>query len=88
MKLEGNAAVITGAGSGIGREIALAMAREGARIAICDVNMAGANETVSEIAKAKGEAIALRMDVTDEKEVNAAIDAAATAAARARLAQS
>ncbi|MEM8826370.1 MAG: 3-hydroxybutyrate dehydrogenase [Pseudomonadota bacterium] len=73
MQLEGNVALVTGAGSGIGREIALAMAREGAHLAICDINMDGAEDTVAEIAKlGLAEAAAFRMDVTDEDEVNSA----------------
>ncbi len=78
MKLENNVAVITGAGSGIGRQIALTMAREGAKIAVCDIDMKGAQETVERIQNEhKGEAVALHMDVTNEGEVNDAMDAAA-----------
>lgn len=76
MKLEGNVALVTGAGSGIGRQIALEMAAQGARVAICDINMDGADETVKRIEKAgTGEAAAFHMDVTDEAEVNSAVDA-------------
>ncbi len=78
MKLEGNVAVVTGAGSGIGRRIALAMAAEGARLAICDIDMDGAAETVEKIkAAGKGDAIAQRMDVTNETEVIEAMDSIA-----------
>ncbi len=78
MKLEGNVALVTGAGSGIGRQIALSMAAQGARVAICDINMDGAGETVKRIEKAgTGEAAAFHMDVTDEKEVNSTVDAVA-----------
>ena len=78
MKLENNVAVITGAGSGIGRQMALSMAREGAKIAICDINMDGAQETLEMIEKeGKGEGLTLHMDVTNEDEVNASMDKAA-----------
>lgn len=79
MKLENNVAVVTGAGSGLGRQIALSMAKEGAKIAICDINMDGAAETQEMIADLyKGEAIILRMDVTNEEEVNSGFDQAAS----------
>lgn len=76
MKLQDNVAVITGAGSGIGREIALEFCREGAKVAICDINMAGADATVAEIEAAGGAAIAVEMDVSDEAAVNAGVDKA------------
>lgn len=76
MKLQDNVAVITGAGSGIGREIALEFAREGAKVAICDINMAGADATVAEIEADGGAAIAVEMDVSDEAAVNAGVDKA------------
>ncbi|MCB1782686.1 MAG: 3-hydroxybutyrate dehydrogenase [Alphaproteobacteria bacterium] len=78
MKLQNNVAVITGAGSGLGQRIALSMAKEGAKVAICDINMDGAAETKAIIEKEhKGKAITLHMDVTNEAEVNSAMDEAA-----------
>ena len=77
MKLEGNVAVITGAGSGIGRQIALAFAGEGGKVAICDIAMDGANSVVAEIGALGGKAMAVEMDVTDEAAVNAGVDAVA-----------
>jgi 3-hydroxybutyrate dehydrogenase len=75
MRLKDNIAVITGAGSGIGRQIALTMAREGAKIAICDINMDGAEETLAMIKKeSKGDGMTLHMDVTNEAEVNESMD--------------
>lgn len=75
MKLKDNVAVVTGAGSGIGRRIALSMAQQGARVAVCDINDKGAAETVKQIEKLKkGGAISKHMDVTNEAEVNSAID--------------
>ena len=77
LKLEDHVSLVTGAGSGIGREIACAMAREGAKIAVCDIDMDGANETVATIQSGgPGDAMAFRMDVTNEEEVNSATDAA------------
>ncbi|MFZ1988582.1 MAG: 3-hydroxybutyrate dehydrogenase [Alphaproteobacteria bacterium] len=74
MKLKDKVAVITGAGSGIGHEIALHFAREGANVGVCDVNMDGANKTVEELKKLDVGAIAVKMDVTSEAEVNAGVD--------------
>ena len=68
-QLEGNVAIVTGAGSGIGREIALAYAREGARVAASDIDAGAAGRTVEAIAATGGEAIAVTMDVTDERAV-------------------
>jgi 3-hydroxybutyrate dehydrogenase len=78
MKLNDNVSVVTGAGSGIGREIALAFAREGGRVGVCDIDMTGAGETVAMIQKSgTGDAMAVSMDVTDEAAVNAGVDAIA-----------
>lgn len=77
MKLKGKVAVITGAASGIGKEIAMVYAREGAKIAIADMNLAQANLAAEEIKSLGGEAMAVAMDVTNEAQVNQGIDAAA-----------
>jgi 3-hydroxybutyrate dehydrogenase len=71
MRLEGKAALITGAASGIGKEIALVYAREGARVAIADINGRAADTTANEIRAGGGEAIGVAMDVTSEAAVKA-----------------
>ncbi|HET7884048.1 MAG TPA: SDR family NAD(P)-dependent oxidoreductase [Acetobacteraceae bacterium] len=63
--LAGHIAAVTGGGSGIGQGICLAYAREGARVVVLDLNLAGARETVDLIAAAGGNASARQLDVTD-----------------------
>jgi len=63
MRLNGRVAVITGAASGIGAASALAMAREGARVLVADIDEAGAKGVVEQIEKAGGQALAARADV-------------------------
>jgi len=72
--LKGKVAVVTGAASGIGKEIALTLANSGAAIAIADLNLDGANAVAAEITQAGGRAIGIAMDVTNEEAVNAGID--------------
>ena len=79
MKLKGKAAIVTGAASGLGREIARVYAREGARVAIADLDRAAAEAAAGEIRGRGGEAIAVAMDVTDEKAVNDGVGAAVSA---------
>ncbi len=74
MKLTGKAALITGAGSGMGRATALLFAREGARVAVNDINLSSAKKTAAEIAAAGGTAIALKADIADVKAVESMID--------------
>jgi NAD(P)-dependent dehydrogenase (short-subunit alcohol dehydrogenase family) len=68
MKLKDRVAVVTGAGSGIGRACALEFAREGARVVIADINAAGAEETAKQIA-ASSPAKAVTTDVADPASV-------------------
>lgn len=70
MQLNGKVALITGAASGIGKEIALVYARAGAAVAIADINLDAARKTADEIASAGGKAIGVAMDVTSEDAVN------------------
>jgi 3-oxoacyl-[acyl-carrier protein] reductase len=71
MKLDGRVALITGAGSGLGREIALTFAREGARVAINDLRKEAAEQTAEEIRALGGEPMVLVADVSDSVEVRA-----------------
>lgn len=78
-QLNGKVAVVTGAASGIGKEIALTLARAGATIAIADLNQAGADAAAKEIEQAGGKAMGVAMDVTSEDAVNQGIDKVAAA---------
>jgi NAD(P)-dependent dehydrogenase (short-subunit alcohol dehydrogenase family) len=65
--LDNHIAAVTGAGSGIGRAIAIGYAREGARVAVLDVNADGASETVQQILNAGGKAHGFALDVKDRE---------------------
>ena len=71
MRLQGKVAVVTGAASGIGKEIAVTYAREGAKVVIADLNQAGADATAKEIDSTGKNAIGVAMDVTSEDQVEA-----------------
>jgi NAD(P)-dependent dehydrogenase (short-subunit alcohol dehydrogenase family) len=71
--LQGKSALVTGGASGIGRATALAMAREGARLAVADRNEAGAAETVAMVNAAGGQAMAIGADMTDEAAIEAMV---------------
>ncbi len=79
MQLKDKVAYVTGAASGIGKAIALMYAREGARVAVADLNLAAAQATAEEIKAAGGQAIGLQVDVTDEAQVNASVEATVAA---------
>lgn len=76
MLLEGKNAVITGAGSGVGRASALRFAEEGARVVCADLNLTGAKETVGLVESRGGTAVAIESDVSIEEDVAAAVAAA------------
>ncbi|MDB5802775.1 MAG: 3-hydroxybutyrate dehydrogenase [Betaproteobacteria bacterium] len=79
MLLKDKVAYITGAASGIGREIAIVFAREGAKIVVADLNKAAADATAAEIAKGGTQAMGVGVDVTDEAQVDASVKAATDA---------
>src|SRR5262249_6420387 len=69
-RFDGNVALITGAASGIGKEIAIRFAAEGGIPVIADLNLNAAKETAAEIAGESGDAFAVAMNVADEDAVN------------------
>jgi NAD(P)-dependent dehydrogenase (short-subunit alcohol dehydrogenase family) len=73
-RVEGKVALVTGAASGIGRGCAVALAREGARVIVADVDLRGARETCSLIDAQGGRARTQALDVTDETAWAAAVD--------------
>jgi len=74
MRLQGKVAVVTGGGAGIGRGIVLCMAKEGADIAIPDIQDANAQSVVKEVVAMGRKAISMRCDVTRGADVQAALD--------------
>ncbi|MCX9085117.1 MAG: 3-oxoacyl-ACP reductase FabG [Candidatus Methanoperedens sp.] len=68
MKLENRVAIITGSGSGIGRESALLFAKEGAKIVVADVNEKGGEETVAAIKNNGGEGFFFKLNVVDREQ--------------------
>lgn len=76
-RVGGKVALVTGAASGIGRVCAETLAREGARVALVDIDVEGARNVVDGIAAAGGESIALQADVSVEAEIEAAVAEAA-----------
>lgn len=76
MRLSNKVALITGAGSGIGRESALLFAKEGAKVVVCDLNESAGKETVEMIEAAGGQATLVRADVSKAADVQRMIQAA------------
>ncbi|MGQ0465743.1 MAG: SDR family NAD(P)-dependent oxidoreductase [Sporichthyaceae bacterium] len=76
-RLAGRTAVVTGGGSGIGRESVLRFAAEGAAVAVLDLSPEAAAETVALVEKDGGRALAVAADVSDASSVDAAMDATA-----------
>jgi NAD(P)-dependent dehydrogenase (short-subunit alcohol dehydrogenase family) len=75
-RFEGKVALVTGGSSGLGRASALAFAREGAKVVIVDIDVAGGEETVKMIEEAGGEAIFAKTDVRKAVEVEAVVNKA------------
>jgi len=73
-ELADRVALVSGAASGIGRAIAQLFAQEGAKVAIVDKNLDGAESVVKGIEKLNGKALALKCDVSAEKEVNQTVE--------------
>ena len=71
--LDGKVALVTGGSSGIGRAAAVAFAREGARVTVADVNLAGGEETVDRIRGSGGQAVFVRTDVSKAVDVEAMV---------------
>lgn len=69
MRLKNKVAIITGAGAGIGRGIALDFVKEGAKIVVADWSKQGGNETVRQVKKKKGKAIFIKTDVSNKEDV-------------------
>ena len=69
----GKVALVTGGGSGIGRQACLVFAREGAQVVVCDVAVEGGQETVGQIEQAGGQATFIRADVAQAAEVEALV---------------
>ncbi len=74
MKFQGQSAIVTGGGSGLGEAVARELARLGAKVAVLDVNQAGAQRVAAEIG-----GMAVKCDITDSASVSAALDAAQAA---------
>jgi NAD(P)-dependent dehydrogenase (short-subunit alcohol dehydrogenase family) len=82
MNIEGQTALVTGGGSGLGEAVAKELARLGAKVDVLDVNEAGAERVAGEIGAA---ALACRCDITDAASVTAALDAAEAAFGPVRI---
>ena len=76
MSLRGKNAIVTGAGSGLGQATAKRLAREGAAVAVWDINEAGARRTVDDIVAAGGRAMASRVDVSSRAQIDAGVQQA------------
>lgn len=85
MQIQGQAALVTGGGSGLGAETARQLARRGARVAVLDINADAARRVADAIVQAGGQALGLACDITSTAAVEAAIAAAAEAHGPARL---
>jgi 3-oxoacyl-[acyl-carrier protein] reductase len=82
MRLANKAAIITGAGSGMGRASACLFAKEGAKVSVVDINVAGGQETIELIKRSGGVAQFIKADVTKASEVEQMVQATVNAYAR------
>jgi NAD(P)-dependent dehydrogenase (short-subunit alcohol dehydrogenase family) len=85
-QLEGKVALVTGAGSGIGEAVALVLAREGSKVVLTDVDMAGCERVAGAVKATGAEAITVRNDVSMASECEAAVSAALKAFGRLDIA--
>lgn len=74
MRLEGKVAIITGSGRGLGKEAAFLFAEEGAKVVVGDINYESAEEVAAAIGEKGGEAMAVKLDVTDPASIQAMVD--------------
>ena len=72
-QLQDKIAIVTGAASGLGKEIAVTYAREGAKVAVADLNRDAAQKVADEVKAEGGRAMAIAVDVSDEGQVNAGV---------------
>jgi meso-butanediol dehydrogenase/(S,S)-butanediol dehydrogenase/diacetyl reductase len=85
MRFKDQGALVTGGGSGIGREVAWAFGAEGAHVAVADIDQRAAERTVQEIRDRGGSAQAFALDVTDGKAVSAFVESAVSRLGRADI---
>ncbi len=78
MRLGGKVAIVTGAGSGIGRAIALEFAREGARVVVAELDTAPCHQSTKTLLEAGGEAIAVQTDVSNDASARRLVETAVT----------
>ena len=81
-RLDGKTAIVTGGGSGIGREISVLFAKQGATVYVADVTAAGAAAVATEITTAGGNGVAQMLDVTSAESTRAAVDSVVSAHGR------
>lgn len=74
MKLENKVAIVTGSGQGIGKGIALEIAKEGAKVVVSDINQENIDRTVGEVNSLGSEAIGVKADVSNAKDVNELVE--------------
>src|SRR3954447_9449411 len=76
MRFSGKACLVSGAGSGIGKAVALQLAREGGKVLVVDINEEHGRQTVGEISSAQGESLFAKCNAGSAAEVRAAVEAA------------